>query len=148
MDFGERLARARGGDRAALDDLFARWRPFLRLQADQCLGAELSARVDPSDVVQEALAQAFASLGQFRGTNEGEWVSWLRGIVAGQAANAQRFHHADKRSPRREQAAPAPPVVAPDQDLLAHACLAEAEAELATAVEALPPTLRTVVVRR
>jgi hypothetical protein len=49
MSFADRLARGRAGDRAALEELFAPWRPLLRLQAGQRLGAELSARVDPVD---------------------------------------------------------------------------------------------------
>src|SRR6516165_4179573 len=114
MSFAERLARGRAGDRIALEELFVPWRPLLRLQADQLLGAELSARVDPSDVVQEAWAQAFADLAQFRGSSEGEWINWLRAMVAGQAANLRRFHRAEKRDPGREDAqAPVPGTRAP-----------------------------------
>jgi RNA polymerase sigma-70 factor (ECF subfamily) len=123
MSFSERLERGRAGDPSALEELFAPWRPLLRLQADQLLGAELSARVDPSDVVQEAWAQALASLDQFRGGSEGEWINWLRALVAGQAANVRRFHHAGKRTPRREDGWPveglaADPMPGPATDAL------------------------------
>jgi RNA polymerase sigma-70 factor, ECF subfamily len=147
MDFAEQLKRGRSGDRQALETLFAPWRPLLRLQADQLLGAELSARVDPSDVVQEALSQAYTHLGEFRGGCEGEWVNWLRSIVAGQAANVQRFHHADKRSPDREGG----PVLTapldgptPSEQALLH----EEDARLAAAIAQLPSDMRTVIVRR
>ena len=149
MSFAERLARSRAGDRIALEELFVPWRPLLRLQAHQLLGSELCARIDPSDVVQEAWAQAFASLDQFRGGSEGEWVNWLRALVAGQAANAQRFHHAGKRTPGREDGWPVESladeqVLGPATDIL----LRERDARLAAALEALPEDMHTVVVRR
>jgi RNA polymerase sigma-70 factor (ECF subfamily) len=148
MTFADRLARGRAGDRGALDELFAPWRALLRLQADRLLGAELSARVDPSDVVQEALAQAFAGLEQFRGQTEGEWVGWLRSIVAGQAANTQRFHRAARRDAARDGALPADPPGSTSQNPPAAVILREEDARLAAAVEALPANMRAVVVRR
>src|SRR5262249_7399783 len=72
--FTERLSLGRTGDPAALAELFARWRPLLYLQARRLLGSEFSARVDPSDVVQDACTQAFQNLAQFRGQSEAEWV--------------------------------------------------------------------------
>jgi RNA polymerase sigma-70 factor (ECF subfamily) len=147
MSFAERLARGRAGDPAALEELFAPWRPLLRLQADQLLGADLAGRVDPSDVVQEACAQAYAGLADFRGASEGEWVNWLRSMVAGRAANARRFHHADKRTPRREGAGPAP-VADQAPGPVTAALLAERDARLARALEGLPADMRAVVVGR
>ena len=81
--FAERLVLARSGEQVALEELFTRWQPLLRLQARMLLGAELAARVDPADIVQEALAQAFENLDSFRGQTEGEWVAWVRRILAG-----------------------------------------------------------------
>jgi RNA polymerase sigma-70 factor (ECF subfamily) len=145
--FAECLTRGRNGDRASLDDLFDRWRPLLRLQARQLLGADLAARVDPSDVVQESFAQAFADLPAFRGHTEAEWVAWLRRIVAGQAAKARRHHRARRRSPQREQGADsgaATPGPGPSSVVLNE----ERAARLAAAVEQLPATMREVVLRR
>ena len=42
----------------------------------------LAPRVDPSDVVQEALTQAYRDLGRFRGGTEAEGLAWLRALVA------------------------------------------------------------------
>jgi RNA polymerase sigma-70 factor (ECF subfamily) len=148
MTFGERLARARAGDRTALEELFSPWRSLLRLQADQSLGVELSARVDPSDIVQEACAQAFSNLEQFRGSSEGEWVNWLRCIIVGQAANVRRYHHADKRDLKREKASPSSAPGASSLDPVKALLFREQDARLAAALEALPPDMRTVVVRR
>jgi RNA polymerase sigma-70 factor (ECF subfamily) len=147
MDFAEQLKRGRAGDTQALESLFGRWRALLLLQADQLLGSELSARVDPSDVVQEALSQAYTQLGDFRGACEGEWVNWLRRMVAGHAANVQRFHHADKRSPGREGG----PLVASalnDPTPSELALLREDDARLAEAIAQLPDDMRSVIVRR
>jgi RNA polymerase sigma-70 factor (ECF subfamily) len=144
-EFRARLSRSRQGDQDALEGLFARWRPLLRLVARRLLGPDLSARLDPSDVVQESLAQAFRDLASFRGTTTGEWVAWLRRIVAGQAARARRHHQADRRNPQHEVAG-AEPADAADPG----AGLVEAEeaARLAAALEELPATMREVVVRR
>src|SRR5438552_3773367 len=106
MSFAERLASSQRGDPVAQAELFDRWRPLLRLQARRLLGPDLSARVDPSDVVQESLLQASQDLEKFRGTSQGEWVAWLRCLVAGHAAKVGRHHHAGRRTPDREAEAP------------------------------------------
>jgi RNA polymerase sigma-70 factor (ECF subfamily) len=147
--FEHTLERSRAGDRDALESLFAPWRPLLRLQAQQRLGPALAGRVDPSDVVQESLAQAYADLAQFRGADEGAWVAWLRAMVAGHAAKACRHHLAAKRHPEREadgagEFVPDPRAAAPDAALLGR----EEAAQLAAAIDTLNPSMREVVVRR
>ena len=52
------LRRAEAGDPAACQELLARFRERLRLMVAVRLDRRLAARVDPSDVVQEALADA------------------------------------------------------------------------------------------
>ena len=146
--FTERLTLGRTGDAGALADLFARWRPLLRLQAHRLLGADLAARVDPSDVVQEACTQAFRDLGRFRGQTEGEWVAWLRRIVAGQAAKTRRRHHAGKRAAGWDSPLTGAETVAQGASPLDEAMDREHAARLAAAVEALPEAMRDVVVRR
>jgi RNA polymerase sigma-70 factor (ECF subfamily) len=97
----------------------------------------------------DRLAQAFADLDQFRGGSAGEWLTWLRTLVAGQAANLHRFHHAGKRSPGREDAWPAEYLAAEQAPgPAAEAVLHEEDARLAAALEALPEDMRAVVVGR
>jgi RNA polymerase sigma-70 factor (ECF subfamily) len=147
MDFSLQLARGRAGDPAALEELFAHWRPLLRLQAGHLLGRELSVRLDPSDVVQEALVQAVANLGDFRGQTEGEWAAWLRRLVAGHAAKQCRTHLAGRRSPRREAVlpeGPADPGPSPTEEAVIH----ERDARLAEAIQGLPDDMRAVIVGR
>lgn len=146
--FAERLAYARGGDQAAIEDLLARWRPLLRLQARMVLKSELASLVDSSDIVQETLTQAFRDLNQFRGQTEAEWVGWLRIIAVGQAMKAMRHHRADKRDHARElslsEIIAAVPTVTPLDMLIEQ----ERAAQLAGAIEALPEPMREVVLRR
>jgi RNA polymerase sigma-70 factor (ECF subfamily) len=146
--FTEQLSRSRNGDRAALEVLFARWRPLLSLQARQLLGAELSARLDPADVVQETMLQAFHDLDQFRGQTEAEWVAWLRVLLAGHAAKLMRHHHADKRDPARETAPADYALAAPESMPTRQFLEPEQALRLASAIEALPSAMREVVVRR
>ncbi len=148
MSFEERLTQGRNGDPAALDQLFERWRLLLRLQARKLLGAELSARVDPSDVVQEALTQAFQSLNQFRGRTEEEWLGWLRSIVTGQAAKIRRHHRADKRDAGCDQALPLAGLADAAAGPVSCALDREQTLRLAAAVEELPEPMREVIVRR
>lgn len=53
---------------------------------------KLSVRVAPSDLVQETLAEALRSFGQFQGTTEEELRAWLRGILRHNIADAHRHH--------------------------------------------------------
>jgi len=56
------LLQADSGDRQAFEELWARHRGALRRAVELRLDAQLSARVDPSDVVQETQLEAFQRL--------------------------------------------------------------------------------------
>src|SRR5262245_26619611 len=136
-----------------------RYRPLLKLQARQVeLDPRLRRRFDRSDVVQEALLKAHASLGQFRGRTEAELVRWLHEILAGTLVDELRKAHAQKRDlalERSLQAAvgdssarleayladhnPTPGTQAERQELLA---------QLAGALDQLPDDQRDVVLLR
>jgi RNA polymerase sigma-70 factor (ECF subfamily) len=148
MSFVDCLTLGRQGDRSAQEVLFGRWRPLLRLQARNLLGAELCARVDPSDIVQETVQQAFQDLNQFRGTTEGEWVGWLQKLVAGHAAKARRHHLADKRDLQRESAYPASHLVDPRTGQPEKVLDREQAVRLAAVIEQLPPDMRQIILRR
>src|SRR5262249_42870292 len=95
------LARAR--DREALDHLFGACRGYLRVLARARLESWLQAKVDPSDLVQQSMLDAFRGFGQFQGVTSAEWLAWLRRIVEHNAADLVRFYHgADKRQVGRE----------------------------------------------
>src|SRR5262249_27331156 len=56
------------------------------------LGPRLQAKLDASDVVQQAILQAHEAQSQFRGSTESEKLAWLRAILANVlTAAARRF---------------------------------------------------------
>jgi RNA polymerase sigma-70 factor, ECF subfamily len=80
-----------------------RLRPYLRLLARMQLGQRLRGKLDPSDLVQQTLMQAFASLAQFRGQSDAELVAWVRTILAHQLTRVEREFDRDKRDVARER---------------------------------------------
>jgi RNA polymerase sigma-70 factor (ECF subfamily) len=147
MDFAERMARARGGERPAVDQLLAEWRPWLRRQARGILTSAAAHRVDSSDVVQNTLVEAFRHLPRFRGESPGEFANWLRQILRHQAAAQQRFHTAARRHMRRE--CPESGLPGDGSPLPSAALLrAERSRRLQDALAELPASLRDVVVGR
>ena len=59
-----------------------RFRDYLRLLARLQLGTSPTGRVDPSDIVQQTLMEAFEKRDQFRGNTQAEQAAWLRRILA------------------------------------------------------------------
>lgn len=84
-----------------------RFRDYLLLLARLQLGSQpLQAKLDGSDIVQEALLQAHQHLDQFRGTTEAELAGWLRSILENTLAAAARRFASDGRDLQRERALP------------------------------------------
>ena len=76
---------------------------YLHLLARLQIGPGLRAKLDASDVVQQALLQAYAHRDQFRGRTEAEWLAWLRTILANTLNAAARRFGAEARDLGREQ---------------------------------------------
>jgi RNA polymerase sigma-70 factor (ECF subfamily) len=68
----------------------ARYREYLLLLARGQIGPKMRAKIDASDVVQEALLKAHRAIDQFRGQTEQQMAAWLRTILANTLANALR----------------------------------------------------------
>ena len=98
------LSRALTGSGSAREELFAFYRPYLRLKVNGLVGKGLQRRSDGSDLVQQTCADAVVGLEGFRGATEPEFTGWLVGILQRKAAEAYRFNMQAKRDIRREQA--------------------------------------------
>ena len=84
MTFRERqaaLERARLGDSQALGELLQSFQPYLRVLVRAVGNGRLRARLDDSDVIQEALLAAHQDFGRFRGTTVAELGGWFRPIA-------------------------------------------------------------------
>ena len=79
------------------------YRDYLRLVARLQLGSRPRAKLDASDVVQQAILHAHERRGQFRGGTEGEWLAWLRAILANALATAVRRLDTQARDSGRER---------------------------------------------
>src|SRR5690242_4375503 len=93
------------GDDAHRRDLpLERFRPYLLLLARLHLAGRYRAKLDPSDVVQQALLEAHRTRGQYRGGTDAELAAWLRRVLAGELADALRGLRRAKRDAGRERA--------------------------------------------
>ena len=96
------IQRARSGGAAELNRLLGLYRNYLRLLAQTQFDAQLRIRIDPSDLVQETLMEAFRDFGAFGGNSEPELAAWLRRILVRNATDQAKRHQAQKRDVRRE----------------------------------------------
>ncbi len=80
-DSEELIARARGGDLLARQQLLERHRDRLCRMVAARLDRRLAARVDPSDVVQEALAETAHKLSAYLHQQPVPFYPWLRRLA-------------------------------------------------------------------
>jgi RNA polymerase sigma-70 factor (ECF subfamily) len=91
------LRLARAGDKEALGLLLEMYRPYLTLLARVQIGRRLRGKADASDVVQDAFLGAHRDFCQFRGATEGEFLAWLRHVLASVLANFVRHYKGTKQ---------------------------------------------------
>jgi RNA polymerase sigma-70 factor (ECF subfamily) len=98
------LAHASAGDQAAAQQLLALHRTRLRSMIALRLDRRLSARVDPSDVLQETFAEAHQKLPEYLQTRPIPFYPWLRRIAWEKIVHLHRQHlMAQARAVTREE---------------------------------------------
>jgi RNA polymerase sigma-70 factor (ECF subfamily) len=86
------LEQARAGDKEALSALFSRHRPRLRRMVELRLDRRLQARIDASDVIQEAYVEVVVRLNEYLGEPSYPLFLWLRLIVGERLLKLHRRH--------------------------------------------------------
>jgi RNA polymerase sigma-70 factor (ECF subfamily) len=100
QDLIDRVGR---GDESARHDLLERYRDYLRRMVAARLDRRLTPRVDPSDVVQEALADASLRMDEYLRDRPIPFFAWLRQLAGDRIIDAHRRHvQAQRRSVTRE----------------------------------------------
>jgi RNA polymerase sigma-70 factor (ECF subfamily) len=157
-DIESLLVRARQGDAAARSELLELYRDRLRRMVAIRVDKRLAARIDPSDIVQDAMRDAFKRLDEYFATPEIAFYPWLRRIACDRLMDMYRQHiTAEKRSVLKER----PPQLN-DESMteLAHnlatnsqnprqqALAAELEARMMAALTRLKPKDRELLILR
>ncbi len=153
------ILEAREGGESAVGSLLESYRNYLRLLARLEIGRRLQGKVDPSDLVQETFLEAHRHFALFRGTDEPQFASWLRQILAAKVANLVRHYFGTQgRDARLEEelaveldpsshkrgAELAASITSPSQQAVRR----EQAVLLADALNALPTDYREVIILR
>lgn len=98
------VRRAVGGDRSAIEELLGRYRDQLGRMIAVRIDPRLKARIDPSDVIQDVLAEAAKRLGGRLQSGQSDFYPWLRQLAWDRLARLHRDHvDTQKRSVAREE---------------------------------------------
>src|SRR5947208_10107668 len=153
------ILQPKTADDAALGPLLELYRNYLRLLARIEVGRRLQGKLDASDIVQDTFLEAHKNFVRFQGTEEPQFVCWLKQILAAKVANLVRHYFGTQgRDIRLEQQLAAG--IDQSSHMLGHELVAsltspsenaverEQGVLLADALERLPPDYRDVIVLR
>jgi RNA polymerase sigma-70 factor (ECF subfamily) len=97
------IEQAKAGNREALNALLARHRDRLRRMVDMRLDMRLQARIDRSDVIQEAFVEVAQRLEEYLRDPKLPFFLWLRLVVGERLLKLHRHHLGTQmRDPGRE----------------------------------------------
>lgn len=154
-DTARLLDRAARGDPGAVNDLLARHRDAVRAFVAARLDPAVRARVDASDVAQDALAEAHRRLPDYLARRPMPFHLWVRKTALDRLLNARRDQRAACRDVGREAATPdesslalARSLVCPGPSPSQAVEARELADRLAAAVAALPDIDREVLALR
>jgi RNA polymerase sigma-70 factor (ECF subfamily) len=100
----ELVTRAGRGDAAAWQELLHRYQARLRQMVAVRLDRRLAARLDPSDVVQEVLAEAHKRMADYSNRRSLPFYPWLRQLAWERLVKLHEKHlQAQRRSITREE---------------------------------------------
>ena len=86
------IERAKAGEAGAVGELFARHRDRLRRMVEMRLDHRLQAKVDPSDVIQDAYAEVVVRLAEYLADPKLPLFLWLRLVVGERLMKTHRHH--------------------------------------------------------
>ena len=137
------LARARGGDAAALDDLCARYLPRLQRWAHGRLPSWARGALDTHDLVQDTLTQVFQRVGSLEPRHAGAFQGYLhqalRNRVLDEIRRARRRGSVEELDPAQSAHEASP---------LEHAIGQEALERYKAALQRLRPEDREAIIAR
>lgn len=99
----ELVARARQGDRTALDALLSRHLPGLRAYLRLHGGALVRAKESASDLAQSVCREVLEEIGTLRGEHESAFRSWLYTMALRKVLDRKKYYTAHKRDSSRER---------------------------------------------
>ncbi len=88
----DQIERAKLGDEDALGTLLSSNEAYLRMLAEVQIGRSLRGKVDACDIVQETFLEAHRAIRRFQGTEENQFVAWLKAILSARLANTMRHY--------------------------------------------------------
>ena len=140
------VQRIRAGDRAAWDELYARYHDQLLLAVRMRLGAGLRRHVESEDIFQSVALEAFQALGRFEYRGTGSLERFLRTLVVNKIRDRADLFAAEKRGGAHAPRPLEESIPAPGEPLGYHD--AERYERLERALNALAPDERQLIVLR
>lgn len=107
-DTARLVARAKGGDVDALNELFARYHSQMVEIARRRIGPKLRRKEDPDDLAQTTFREATRDFKNYEYRGEGSLVRWLVHILQNKIRDKAEFYSAGKRNTSLETALDAP----------------------------------------